>query len=91
MHLVPVGFIEYRPCEDDDVEGDAEAVEDGEGGDEAQEGGLEVQGSSEDHPQGHQVAWGEHDTAVFQVIISYRYPDFSWFRFPLGYFALANA
>ena len=58
MYLVPVGFVEDGPGEDDDVEGDAEAVEDGEGGDQAQERGLEVEGRRGDHPQGHDVAWG---------------------------------
>ena len=54
--LVPVGLVEEGSGEDDDVEEDAETVVDGEGGDEPQEEGLEVERGRGDHSEGHQVA-----------------------------------
>ena len=55
-YLVPVGFIEDWSAEDDDIEDDAETVEDGESGDEPEEAGLEVQGGRRDDTEGHQVS-----------------------------------
>ena len=45
---MPIFFIEERPCEDDDVEDDAETVKAGECGHQGQEAGLEVEGSRGD-------------------------------------------
>ena len=51
--LVPVSLVEHWSCEDDDVEGDAETVEAGEGGHQPTEAGLEVEGRRGDHSQRH--------------------------------------
>ena len=55
-HLVPVGLIEDRSCEDDDIEDDAETVEEREGGDKPEEAGLEVERGRRDDTEGHQVS-----------------------------------
>ena len=55
-YLVPVCFIKDWSGEDDDIEDDAETVEDREGGDKSEEAGLEVEGGRGDDTEGHQVS-----------------------------------
>ena len=55
-YLVPVCFIQDWSGEDDDIEDDAETVEDRECGDESEEAGLEVEGGRGDDTERHQVS-----------------------------------
>ena len=60
--LVPVVFTEEWSREDEDVEDDAETVEDAERGDQAGEGGLQVKICFGYYQERHSIAWNIQQT-----------------------------
>ena len=70
LHLMSVRLVEDRPAEDDDVAGDAEAVEDAQCCHQAEEGGLQHddnEDEDEEHNNGEKRS--NPETAILKAFV----------------------